>query len=119
MSIHLTRPMTKVAAEPGISDAALRKICEKHRIPAPGRGHWAKVTAGKPPKRALFRDVSDPLGDRILDTGQSRSEAAAGGAGGSRQGEGRARSHYVLSAQWRPGSGVGHADAGRAGHRGH
>lgn len=79
MSIHLTRrelyemiwarPMTKVAAELGISDIALHKICEKHRIPAPGRGHWAKVAAGKPPKRALFRDVSDPLIDRILIQG--------------------------------------------------
>jgi hypothetical protein len=49
MSIHLTwrelyemiwtRPMTKVAAELGISDVALHKICEKHRIPAPGQGH--------------------------------------------------------------------------------
>ncbi|TWA66695.1 hypothetical protein FBZ84_10638 [Azospirillum baldaniorum] len=84
MSIHLTRrelyemiwtrPMTKVAAQLGISDVALHKICEKHRIPAPGRGHWAKVAAGKPPKRVLFRDVSDPLVDRILIQGSSAAK---------------------------------------------
>lgn len=33
------RPMTKVAAEYGISDFALKNICVKHRIPVPGRGH--------------------------------------------------------------------------------
>lgn len=34
-----TRPMTKVAAELGISDVALKKICVKLRIPVPGRGY--------------------------------------------------------------------------------
>lgn len=63
------RPMTKVAAELGISDVALHKICDKHRIPAPSRGYWAKVAAGKPQKRPLFRDVSDPLIERIFIQG--------------------------------------------------
>jgi len=48
MSIELTReelfnqvwdrPMTEVAADYGISDLALKRICDKHRIPVPGRG---------------------------------------------------------------------------------
>ncbi|MFA7428582.1 MAG: hypothetical protein WCZ23_00325 [Rhodospirillaceae bacterium] len=59
------RPMTKVAAELGISDVALHKICDKHRIPAPGRGYWAKVAAGKPVRRALFRELRDPLMERV------------------------------------------------------
>lgn len=42
------RPMTKVAAELGISDVALAKICRKNDIPRPYRGHWAKLAAGKP-----------------------------------------------------------------------
>ena len=65
------RPITKVAAELGISDVALHKICDKHRIPAPSRGYWAKVAAGKPSKRPLFRDVSDPLVDRIVIQGSA------------------------------------------------
>ena len=35
------RPMTKAAADYGISDVALKKICDKHRIPVPGRGYPA------------------------------------------------------------------------------
>jgi len=34
-----SRPMIKVAANYGISDVGLNKICKKHRIPVPGRGY--------------------------------------------------------------------------------
>ncbi len=44
-------PVTKIAAEFGISDVALHKICEKHRVPVPGRGYWAKLAAGNPKGR--------------------------------------------------------------------
>jgi len=44
------RPVTKVAAKLGVSDVALHKICRNHNIPVPPRGHWAKLTAGKPVK---------------------------------------------------------------------
>lgn len=60
------RPMTKVAADYGISDVALKKICVKHRIPVPGRGYWAKKAAGKKVERAHFRAVSDPAIERIV-----------------------------------------------------
>lgn len=60
-----TRPMTKVATELGISDVGLHKVCDKHRIPVPGRGYWAKVAAGQQPPKAHFREVSDPMLDRI------------------------------------------------------
>lgn len=59
------RPMTKVAAELGISDVGLHKICDKHRIPVPGRGYWAKVAAGKQPPKIHFREITDPSLDRI------------------------------------------------------
>lgn len=75
MPIELTReelfkkvwaaPMTKVAAEYGISDVALKKICTKNRIPVPGRGYWAKLAAGKPVKQARYRAISDPALNRI------------------------------------------------------
>ena len=58
--------MTKVAADYGISDVALKKICIKHRIPAPARGDWAKKAAGKKVQRAYFRTISDPTIERIL-----------------------------------------------------
>lgn len=40
-------PIKTVAARLGISDVALAKICRKHSIPIPPRGHWAKVQSGK------------------------------------------------------------------------
>jgi hypothetical protein len=47
-------PMQKLATLYGLSDRGLAKICEKHRIPAPGRGYWAKKAAGhRAPQQAL------------------------------------------------------------------
>ena len=57
--------MTKVAADFGISDVALKKIYDKHRIPVPGRGYWAKKAAGKKVDKAHFRAISDPGIERI------------------------------------------------------
>lgn len=58
------RPATKVAADLGISDVALHKICRKHRVPTPGRGYWRRAETGKWAKRALFCEVPDPAIDR-------------------------------------------------------
>ena len=33
-----SKPMTKVAADLGVSDVALKKTCDKHRVPSPPRG---------------------------------------------------------------------------------
>ncbi len=42
-----SEPATKVAERFGITGTGLRKICDKHDIPVPPRGHWAKVAANK------------------------------------------------------------------------
>lgn len=42
-------PMTKVAATLGISDVGLAKLCRRHGIPTPARGHWAKLAASQNP----------------------------------------------------------------------
>lgn len=59
------RPMTKVAADYGISDVALKKICTKHRISVPARGYWAKLAAGKPVQRGHYRAVDEDAINRI------------------------------------------------------
>ena len=41
------------------------KICDRHRVPTPRRGYWAKKEAGKPVKQTIFVQVDDPLLDRI------------------------------------------------------
>lgn len=40
--------MTRLAAEFGLSDVALHKICRKHDVPTPPVGYWAKKARGKP-----------------------------------------------------------------------
>jgi hypothetical protein len=41
------RPLTELADELGITSTGLKKICDRHDIPTPGRGYWAQVRAGK------------------------------------------------------------------------
>jgi hypothetical protein len=64
-----SRPMTKVAEDLGISDVALKKICDKHRVPTPSRGYWAKKAAGKPTKQIPFHNTADPQHEHIVAHG--------------------------------------------------
>ena len=58
-------PVLKVAESFGLSDVGLAKICERHRVPVPPRGYWAKKESGKKVKQAVFTEADDPLLDRI------------------------------------------------------
>jgi hypothetical protein len=60
-----SKPIIKLAQEFGLSDVGLAKICERHRVPTPPRGYWAKKEAGKKVKQTIFVHVDDPLLDRI------------------------------------------------------
>lgn len=53
------RPITKLAAEYGLSDVALHKICRKFRVPTPPVGFWAKKAHGKPVKITPLPDPED------------------------------------------------------------
>lgn len=44
-------PMTRLAAELGISDVGLAKACRRPAVPVPPRGYWAKLKAGQHPPR--------------------------------------------------------------------
>ena len=41
-----TAPVSEIASRMGISDVGLAKACRRADIPLPGRGYWAKVSAG-------------------------------------------------------------------------
>src|SRR5689334_23280334 len=40
-------PIALLAQEWGLSDVGLAKLCKRHEIPRPQRGHWAKKAAGQ------------------------------------------------------------------------
>jgi hypothetical protein len=67
------QPMTSVAEDFGISDVALKKICDKHRVPTPPRGYWAKKEAGKPVKAVKLFDTADPQDEHIVIHGAQNS----------------------------------------------
>ncbi len=45
-------PMRTLAREFGISDVGLAKVCDRHDIPRPARGHWTKKAHGKRVRRS-------------------------------------------------------------------
>jgi hypothetical protein len=47
-SLVWTKPLSELGPDLGMSDVALAKTCRRFNIPIPGRGHWAKIRAGKP-----------------------------------------------------------------------
>jgi hypothetical protein len=58
-------PMIKLAEQFGLSDVGLTKVCDRHRVPTPPRGYWAKQSAGKSIKQTIFTEVDDPFLNRI------------------------------------------------------
>lgn len=65
--------MTALAEEFGISDRGLAKTCNRHRIPVPPRGYWAKVAAGEQPKVPPFLEMRDRSLDIITIRGATAS----------------------------------------------
>lgn len=59
------RPLTTVAAELGVTSTALKKTCDRHDIPTPGRGYWAQVQAGKRFAVPKLRAVKDPRLEQV------------------------------------------------------
>lgn len=56
-------PMSQLAAEFGLSDVGLAKVCRRHDIPRPPRGYWAKKAAGQFPRVRPLPKADD---DRVL-----------------------------------------------------
>jgi hypothetical protein len=57
--------MRTLAAEFGVSDVGLAKACERHRIPCPPRGYWAKKQHGKPTRRLPLPPCPDPALQKV------------------------------------------------------
>lgn len=48
-----------LAAQLGMSDTALRKLCRRHEVPVPPRGYWAKVGSAKPAEKTPLPMTED------------------------------------------------------------
>jgi len=55
-----SKPMTKVAADYGVTGTALKKTCDRHHIPTPERGYWAKLEDGKRITKELLPPLTEP-----------------------------------------------------------
>lgn len=56
------KPTSDIAKELGLSDVAIGKLCTRLQVPKPPRGYWARVQAGRTPRRpalAAFREEVD------------------------------------------------------------
>ncbi|WP_038966954.1 hypothetical protein [Bradyrhizobium diazoefficiens] len=63
--------MTKVAAEYGVTSTALKKTCNRHKIPTPKRGYWAKLEHDKPVRRVCLPKLTDTKLDQVRISGTS------------------------------------------------
>lgn len=72
------KPVSRVAAEFGVSDTGLADICRKHGIPTPSRGHWTRVAAGKTTVKPVFPGTIDDKGKTVtIHSGFKMSSAIA------------------------------------------
>ncbi len=55
-----SKPMTKVAADYGVTGTALKKTCDRHHIPTPERGYWAKLEYGKRVNKEALPPLTEP-----------------------------------------------------------
>ena len=73
-----TTPMTKLAAQFGLSDQGLRKHCVQQQISLPVAGHWAKAAVGRAPKRPKLPAYSARKAERHrLEKQRARRTASA------------------------------------------
>jgi hypothetical protein len=74
-------PAIKVASEFGISDVGLAKICNRHDIPKPPPGYWAKLAHGQDPPRPSLPQLDDESLNEIhffrhsFDAGESQPKS--------------------------------------------
>jgi hypothetical protein len=69
MASHLTRqqmytlvwtsPLSEVASQLGLSEWALKELCDRHRVPIPKPSFWRDKADGKRPKQAIFTTTDD------------------------------------------------------------
>jgi len=82
-------PISRLAPRFGLSDVGLAKLCVRHGVPRPPRGHWARLQHGKPVYTVPLPPVEDeapqtitidparPAATRGVQASASRNSAGA------------------------------------------
>jgi len=52
-------PISRLAPTLGLSDVGLAKVCDRHKIPRPPRGYWAKLESGKKVRKPRLPEIKD------------------------------------------------------------
>ena len=74
-----SEPASKLGARLGISGVGLAKVCRRVNIPAPERGYWARLRAGKAvlkiplPRRGFGMSGTVVIGERLYESYEARS----------------------------------------------
>jgi hypothetical protein len=69
-----SKPMTKVAEDYGVSGTALKKTCNRHQIPTPPLGYWAKLQHGKFVEQPPLSTAAEKGLDQIRIVGGSEQK---------------------------------------------
>ncbi|WP_366923891.1 hypothetical protein MFMK1_000810 [Metallumcola ferriviriculae] len=72
-------PVVDVAAQYGVSDVAIHKICKSLNVPVPPRGYWSKIRAGAKPKKTPLpktKGVTEIVGARTFE-GEKETNTAS------------------------------------------
>lgn len=104
------KPMSRLAAEFGISGNGLAKICDRLEVPYPSRGYWARKEAGQevvqyrlPPRKDGIPDmvtITPTLSPRAIEPAvQEAIQSAREKAGDIAVPEALRRPHAII-AQW-------------------
>lgn len=58
-------PVMKLCERFGLSDRGLAKLCDRHEVPVPERGWWAKQAAGHAVQRTALPKAKDPYTEHV------------------------------------------------------
>lgn len=68
------KPTSDLTKELGLSDVAIGKLCTRLQVPKPPRGYWARVQAGRTPRRPALVAFREEVDAKRRD--QARARAA-------------------------------------------
>src|SRR6266403_3402030 len=70
-----TTPLRTLAAEFGVSDVGLSKLCHRHQVPTPPRGYWVQKQHGADAPRPNLPRAETAASETVVIQGYPRKPA--------------------------------------------